>query len=143
MIMKTKFTITATGNEKSMTYDIVKLWDDGEIITYRTCELSPEEYEELEYNTASDWINFLNTSQSYYIVSTLKNTKPVTKNKDLITKQQFMDFFRSEEGYDQLTPDDAVEIFSSVLKGSSDFTKDLLDRVLADYGVENLKVIEV
>lgn len=137
--MKTKFTITAVGNEETMTYDVVKLWDDGEIITYRTSELSPEEFEEMGYNTANDWVNFLNTNQSYYVVSTLKNTKPTTK----ITRQQFMEFFRSEEGYNQLTPDDAVEIFSSVLKGSSDFTKELLDKVLADYGVENLKVIEL
>jgi hypothetical protein len=138
--MKTKFTITATGNDKARTFDIVKLWDDGEIITYRTCELSSEEYEDMEYNTTSDWVNFLNTSQSYYVVNTLKNTKPVT---ELITKQQFMEFFRSEEGYNQLTPDDAVEIFSSVLKGSSDITKELLDSVLEEYGVENLKIVEL
>jgi hypothetical protein len=138
--MKTKFTITATGNDKTKTFDIVKLWDDGEIITYRTCELSSEEYEDMEYNTTSDWVNFLNTSQSYYVVNTLKNTKPVT---ELITKQQFMEFFRSEEGYNQLTPDDAVEIFSSVLKGSSDITKELLDSVLEEYGVENLKIVEL
>jgi hypothetical protein len=139
--MKTKFTITATGNDKTKTFDIVKLWDDGEIITYRTCELSPEEYEEMEYNTASDWVNFLNTSQSYYVVNTLKNTKPVTKN--LITKQQFMEFFRSEEGYIQLSADDCIELFSYALKGSSDITKELLDSVLEEYGVENLKIVEL
>ena len=73
--MKYKFTLTALGNEKTRTFDIVKLWNDGVIINYSTIELSPEECEEMEYNTASDWVNFLNTSQSYYVVSTLKNTK--------------------------------------------------------------------
>lgn len=61
----------------------------------------------------------------------------------LITKKQFMDFFRSEEGYDQLTVDDCIELFSSALRGSSDFTKELLDSVLADYGVDNLEIVEV
>jgi len=137
--MKTKFTITATGNDKARTFDIVKLWDDGEIITYRTSELSPEEYEEMEYNTTSDWVNFLNTNQSYYVVSKLNNTKPVTK----ITRQQFMDFFRSEEGYSQLTADDCIELFSFALKGSSFITKELLDSVLADYDVDSLEVVEL
>lgn len=139
--MKTKFTITATGNDNTRTFDIVKLWDDGEIITYRTSELSPEEYEEMEYNTSADWVNFLNTSQSYYVASKLNNTKPVTKN--LITKQQFMEFFRSEEGYIQLSADDCIELFSYALKGSSDITKELLDSVLEEYGVENLKIVEL
>ena len=61
----------------------------------------------------------------------------------LITKKQFMDFFRSEEGYDQLTVDDCIELFSYALKGSSDFTKELLDSVLADYGVDNLEIVEL
>ena len=141
--MARKFTLTALGNEKTRTFDIVKLWNDGVIINYSTIELSPEEFEEMEYNTASDWVNFLNTSLSYYIVSTLKNAKPDTENTKPISKRQFMDFFRSEEGYDQLTVDDCIELFSSALRGSSDFTKELLDSVLADYGVENIKITEV
>lgn len=137
--MARKFTITALGDEKTKTFDIVKLWNGGEIVTYSTNELNPEEFEDMEYNTAGDWVNFLNTSQSYYVVSTLKNTK----NTKLISKRQFMDFFRSEGGYDQLTVDDCIELFSYALRGSSDFTKELLDRVLSDYGVENLKVVKV
>ena len=76
--MARKFTVTALGDEKTKTFDIVKLWDDGVIITYRTNELSPEEFEDMEYNTTGDWLSFLNISQSYYVVSTLKNTKPIT-----------------------------------------------------------------
>ena len=141
--MARKFTITALGDEETKTFDIVKLWNDGVIINYRTVELSPVEYEEMEYNTTGDWVNFLNTSQSYYVVNTLKNTKLVTENTKLITRQQFMDFFRSEEGYIQLSVDDCIELFSYALKGSSDFTKELLDSVLEDYNVENLEVIEL
>ena len=134
--MARKFTITALGNEETKTFDIVKLWDDSVVINYCTNELSPEEYEEMEYNTPKDWANFLNTSQSYYVVSTLKNTK-------LITRQQFMDFFRSEEGYAQLTVDDCIELFSFALKGKYDITKELLDQVFSDYDVDNLEVIEL
>ena len=61
----------------------------------------------------------------------------------LITKQQFLEFFWSEEGYNQLSVDECIELFSSALRGSSDFTKELLDSVLSDYGVDSLKVIEL
>lgn len=141
--MARKFTITALGDEKTKTFDIVKLWDDGVVINYCTNELSPEEYEEMEYNTSKDWANFLNTSQSYYVVSTLKNTKPIIENTKPITRQQFMDFFRSEEGYIQLSEDDCIELFSFALKGKYDITKKLLDSVFSDYDVDNLEVIEL
>lgn len=66
--MKTKIEINAVGNEVTKTFDITKTWDDGETVTYRTNELSPEEFEDMEYNTPNDWQNFLNTSQDYYLV---------------------------------------------------------------------------
>lgn len=73
--MARKFTITAVGNEKTKTFDIVKLWNDGVVIIYCTDELSPEEFEDMEYYTAGDWVNFLNTSLSYHVVNTIENTK--------------------------------------------------------------------
>ena len=54
-----------------------------------------------------------------------------------------MDFFRSEEGYAQLTSDDRIELFSFALKGRYDITKELLDSVFSDYDVDNLEVVEV
>ena len=54
-----------------------------------------------------------------------------------------MDFFRSEEGYAQLTVDDCIELFSYALKGKYDITKELLDSVFSDYDVDNLEVIEL
>lgn len=51
-----------------------------------------------------------------------------------ITRKEFMEFFRSEDFHSKVTTDDCIEIFSSVLKGSSDLTPDLLNSVLADYG---------
>ena len=67
--MKTKdYSITATGDEETMTYDIVKTWNDGTVTIYRTGELSDQDFEDLEYNTPGDWENFLRTDQSYYVV---------------------------------------------------------------------------
>ena len=58
-----------------------------------------------------------------------------------ITREEFMKFFRNTEQLNQLTPDDRVEIFRTVLLGSSDLTKELLNEILKDYSVEHLEVI--
>jgi hypothetical protein len=60
-----------------------------------------------------------------------------------ITREDFMKFFRDTEKLNELTPDDRVEIFRTILLGSSDFSKDLLNEVLGDYCVDNLEVIEI
>jgi hypothetical protein len=60
-----------------------------------------------------------------------------------ITRQDFMDFFRDDEILNQLTADDRVEIFSQVLTGSSDITKELLVELLSDYSVGNLEVASI
>ena len=60
-----------------------------------------------------------------------------------ISRQNFMDFFRDDAMLNQLTADDRVEIFSQVLTGSSDITKDLLDTLLSDYSVGGLEVVEI
>lgn len=54
-----------------------------------------------------------------------------------------MKFFRDTEKLNELTPDDRVEIFRTILLGSSDLTKDLLNEVLGDYCVDNLEIIEL
>lgn len=58
-----------------------------------------------------------------------------------ITREEFMMFFRNTEQLNQLTPDDRTEIFRTVLSGSSDLTKELLNEILKDYSVEHLEVI--
>ena len=63
-----KATITATANEETKTFDIVKTWKDGTSVTYRTTELTEQEFEEMEYNTPGDWENFLKTDGSYYLL---------------------------------------------------------------------------
>jgi len=60
-----------------------------------------------------------------------------------ITREEFMDFFRDDEKLNELTVDDRVEIFRTILIGGSDLTKDLLNEILSDYSVSNLDVIEI
>lgn len=64
------------------------------------------------------------------------------KDYKAITREAFMQFFRDEEKLNELSPDDRIEIFSTILLGSSDITKALLEEVLKDYNVANLEVIE-
>jgi hypothetical protein len=60
-----------------------------------------------------------------------------------IAREDFMHFFRDTEKLNELTPDDRIEIFRTILLGSSDFSKDLINEILADYAVDNLEVIEI
>ena len=64
-------------------------------------------------------------------------------NYKKISRDDFMNFFRDDEKLNELTADDRVEIFSFILLGSSDFTKELLDRILSDYNVGNIEIIEI
>ncbi len=53
-----------------------------------------------------------------------------------------MIFFRDDEKLNELTVDDRMEIFRTIILGSSDFTKELLDKILSDYSVTNLEIVE-
>ena len=63
--------------------------------------------------------------------------------KKEITRDDFMEFFRDNDKLNTLTVDDRIEVFSTILLGSSDFKKKLFDDIFSDYGVINLEVIEV
>ena len=65
------------------------------------------------------------------------------KNYKEINRQEFMQFFRDDEKLNELTPDDRIEIFKTILIGSSDLTKELLEDVMSDYSVAHLKVITI
>jgi len=53
----------------------------------------------------------------------------------------FMDLFRHEDFNEGMSADDCVEVFSTVLKGSSDITVELLNSVIADYGAGDVEAI--
>lgn len=60
-----------------------------------------------------------------------------------ITRDDFMHFFRDDQKLNELSTDDRLEIFKTVLVGNSDITKKLLDEVLSDYCVTNIEIKEV
>lgn len=60
-----------------------------------------------------------------------------------MTRDDFMDFFRDNEKLNTLSVDDRIEVFSTILLGSSDFKKKLFDEIFSDYCITNLEVIEV
>jgi hypothetical protein len=53
-----------------------------------------------------------------------------------------MAFFRDEEKLNTLSVDDRLEVFRTILAGSSDLTADLLREVLRDYCAEGIVVAE-
>jgi putative ubiquitin-RnfH superfamily antitoxin RatB of RatAB toxin-antitoxin module len=63
-------------------------------------------------------------------------------NSIQISRAEFMAFFRDEDSLNTLTVDDRIEIFRTVLLGSSDFEKKLFDEMFVDYGVRGLEVVE-
>ncbi len=65
------------------------------------------------------------------------------ENHQKISREDFMRFFRDTEKLNELTPDDRIEIFRTILLGSSDLTLDLLNEILVDYSIDNLEVIEI
>lgn len=63
--------------------------------------------------------------------------------KEKISRNEFMDFFRDADKLNELTPDDRVEIFRTILLGSSDLTLNLLNEILSDYSVDNFEITEL
>ena len=58
-----------------------------------------------------------------------------------MNKQDFMDFFRDDDKLNSLSTENRIEIFKTILSGSSDFTKQLLEEILIDYNVSNLIIL--
>lgn len=68
--------------------------------------------------------------------------KELRENRGL-TREDFMNFFRDDEKLNELTVEDRVEVFRTILVGSSDLTKELLDEILSDYNVDHLEILEI
>jgi putative ubiquitin-RnfH superfamily antitoxin RatB of RatAB toxin-antitoxin module len=50
-----------------------------------------------------------------------------------MNRDEFMIFFRDLKCLNELSADDRIEIFSTVLLGSMDISKKLLEKLLKDY----------
>lgn len=59
-----------------------------------------------------------------------------------MVQRRFYVFFCDDESLNKLTVDEKIEIFRTILVGSSDFTKELLNKILKDYCVSNLEIID-
>lgn len=59
------------------------------------------------------------------------------------TRNDFMAFFRDDNKLNLLSVDDRIEVFSTILLGSSDFKKKLFDDIFSDYCITNLEVNEL
>jgi transcriptional regulator with XRE-family HTH domain len=71
------------------------------------------------------------------------NSLPKSDIIKTFNREDFMNFFRDDEKLNELNTDDRVEVFRTILIGNSDFTKELLDEILSDYNVSNLKIVEI
>ncbi len=65
------------------------------------------------------------------------------RNYKEMNREEFMRFFRDDEKLNELTTDDRIEIFRTILAGNSDFTKELIESVFSDYSVSILRVINI
>jgi hypothetical protein len=63
--------------------------------------------------------------------------------KEMMKREDFMEFYRDDHNLHRLTLDDRIEIFSTVLLGACDFKKELLDEIFLDYCVTHLMVVEI
>ena len=60
-----------------------------------------------------------------------------------ISANQAMNFFNDPESLNTLSAADRIKVFKTIMVGSSDFTKELLDSILSDYNVKNLEVTDL
>lgn len=58
-------------------------------------------------------------------------------------REDFMNFLRNDEKLNLSIADDRMEVFSSILIGNPDISKELLNDLLIDYSVNSLIVKEV
>ena len=66
-----------------------------------------------------------------------------TENPVRMTRDEFMAFFRDDECLNELSVDDRIEVFSTILLGSSDFKKSLFNEIFSDYSESHLDIIEI
>lgn len=72
---------------------------------------------------------------SYQWESVAPNSNTYKMKESLISRHEFMSYFRSDKYAEEITADDAKEIFLTCLKGSSDITPELLNQLLAEYSL--------
>lgn len=59
-----------------------------------------------------------------------------------MTRNDFLDFFGNDEQLNQLSADDRIELFLSIMKDGDDITKELLNEIISDYGAD-LEIVDL
>lgn len=87
----------------------------------------------------------VNIDQEYLVSPEfiVKHDSKLEEPVPCFTREVFMNAFRDDRVLDTLSVEDRKEIFLQVLLGSSDITKELLDELLSDYEISNLKITEI
>lgn len=67
MYNKPKRTLSVTANKSAKTFTLRFTYNDGSKVKYRTLPMSREEFEQAEYWTEGDWIEFLKTDEYYSV----------------------------------------------------------------------------
>jgi hypothetical protein len=105
-----------------------------DIVSGMEVDIRPEHYLEDSF----DMIDIVKASKAEF-----NDYQANEKIAPSISRDQFMAFFRGSVSLEKLSVADRKEVFSTILLGSSDITKALLDSVISDYCVENLQVTEL
>jgi hypothetical protein len=134
-----------------MSYDIQILFGKNEIskyhldiaLTIAEKEINLKKYSfdyKIEMNAFLKGLNEAVGWTEYFLIERSESGEETSVS--LATRKDFMEFFRNDDLLTLLTVDDRIEIFSSILLGDGDFTKELLDQILSDYGVNHLVIID-
>jgi hypothetical protein len=83
-----------------------------------------------------DIVDSLNT-----IAKELRTANELKKNK--MNRDMFMEFFRREDFLENISVEDAHEVFCNVLHGSSDLTPNLIKELFGNYAMEFDEFFEI
>ena len=61
----------------------------------------------------------------------------------MVSKNEFLEFFNSDDFYENFNDSELKDIFLTVLRGSLDITPQLLNELITDYNVDNIKIVQV
>ena len=65
--MTTNETVITTANQSKRTFSLKTIDGNGNVTAeYETYEMTQEEFDSMEFDTANDWKHFLNNCNDYY-----------------------------------------------------------------------------
>jgi hypothetical protein len=63
-------------------------------------------------------------------------------NNSEFNSNDFMDFFWDDEKINTVSENDKIDIFLNILNGSEDITLELLQKLLNNYSIDNIEIIQ-